>query len=43
LQEKISAGDLGMKTGTGFKTYSPEQVIEINQKMIAHLLKAVEV
>ena len=42
LQEKIAQGNLGMKTGTGFKTYSPSQVAEIKQKMIAHLLNAVK-
>ena len=43
LQEKISKGDLGMKTGRGFKTYTPEQTADIKQKMIAHLLNAVKV
>lgn len=42
LQEKISKGDLGMKSGTGFKTYTSAEAAEIKQKMIAHLLNAVK-
>lgn len=42
IQEKIDAGNLGMKTGKGFKEYTPEKAAEIKQNMIDHLLKATQ-
>jgi 3-hydroxybutyryl-CoA dehydrogenase len=42
LQSKIAAGDLGMKTGRGFKSYTQEEAFNIKQKMITHLLKTLE-
>jgi len=40
IQDKIEVGDLGMKTGKGFKEYTPEKAADIKQKMIEHLLQA---
>jgi len=42
LQDKISAGHLGMKTGKGFKDYTPEKAAQIKRNMIEHLLNARE-
>jgi 3-hydroxybutyryl-CoA dehydrogenase len=41
LQRKIDAGDLGMKTGKGFKSYTPKQAADIKQTMINYLLEAI--
>lgn len=42
LKDKNEAGDLGMKTGKGFKEYTPEQAAEIKRNMVKHLLQAIE-
>ncbi len=40
IQDKIDVGDLGMKTGRGFKEYTSSQAASIKQEMIEHLLQA---
>jgi len=40
LQDKIDAGHLGMKSGKGFKDYTPEQAAKVKRDMIEHLLRA---
>jgi 3-hydroxybutyryl-CoA dehydrogenase len=37
LQRLINAGRLGMKTGEGFRTWTPEQQDELRAKVLSHL------
>jgi 3-hydroxybutyryl-CoA dehydrogenase len=40
LEQLIRAGRLGFKTGGGFRTWSPEEMSELRQRLAAHLLEA---
>jgi 3-hydroxybutyryl-CoA dehydrogenase len=40
LRERVSAGQLGMKTGAGYRTWSAEEAQEVRQRMLAHLAAA---
>lgn len=40
LKEKVKNGDLGFKTGRGFKEWSPQKARETRTRLIEHLLKA---
>jgi 3-hydroxybutyryl-CoA dehydrogenase len=37
LQQLIDQGRLGMKTGEGFRTWTPEQQAELRARVLAHL------
>jgi 3-hydroxybutyryl-CoA dehydrogenase len=37
LQEKVKAGKLGMKTGEGFRTWTPEQANEVRERLRRYL------
>ncbi len=37
LQQLIDAGKLGMKSGEGFRTWTPEQQTELRARVLAHL------
>ena len=37
LREKLRAGQLGFKTGRGFRNWTPEQMAELRQRLLAHL------
>lgn len=39
LKEKVSKGELGFKTGKGFKTYSPDDVQRSREKLLNHLIE----
>jgi 3-hydroxybutyryl-CoA dehydrogenase len=41
LQELVAAGRLGMKTGHGFRDWTPEQADAVRQRLTAHLKAAV--
>ena len=38
LTDKVSAGDLGMKTGRGFREWTPEQAAAARQRLTDHLI-----
>jgi 3-hydroxybutyryl-CoA dehydrogenase len=40
LEAKVAAGELGMKTGRGFRNWSPEQVAAVRSRVDAFLLQA---
>jgi 3-hydroxybutyryl-CoA dehydrogenase len=40
LEAQVTAGRLGCKTGTGFRTWSPTQIAELRARLAAHLLDA---
>jgi 3-hydroxybutyryl-CoA dehydrogenase len=40
LESKVAAGQLGFKTGEGFRTWSPEEIRTLREQLAAHLLKA---
>ena len=40
LQEKVKAGKLGMKSGEGFRTWTPEQQAALRAKVLQHLKRA---
>lgn len=42
LQEKIAKGDLGMKTGKGLRSWTPEQAAKVREDLITYLLKATQ-
>ena len=42
LQEKIAKGELGMKTGQGLRSWTPEQATQVRQDLISYLLQATE-
>lgn len=37
LQQKVAAGELGMKTGRGFRDWTPEQAAEVRRRLSAYL------
>jgi len=37
LQEKVKAGKLGMKTGEGFRTWTPEHANEVRERLRRYL------
>ena len=38
LQQMVSEGKLGMKSGQGFQTWTPEQAKALREKVVSHLL-----
>jgi 3-hydroxybutyryl-CoA dehydrogenase len=42
LQEKIAKGELGMKTGQGFRSWTPEQAGKVRKDLIEYLLHVTE-
>jgi len=40
LERQVQAGRLGFKTGVGFRTWSPQEMSELRQRLTAHLLEA---
>jgi len=42
LKEKIAKGDLGMKTGQGLRSWTPEQAEQVRKDLIAYLLHVTE-
>jgi len=40
LESKVASGQLGFKTGEGFRTWSPEEIRTLREQLAAHLLKA---
>jgi 3-hydroxybutyryl-CoA dehydrogenase len=40
LESKVAAGQLGFKTGEGFRTWTPEEIRILRERLAAHLLKA---
>jgi 3-hydroxybutyryl-CoA dehydrogenase len=42
LKEKIAKGELGMKTGQGLRSWTPEQAEQVRKDLIAYLLHVTE-
>ena len=42
LQERIDNGDLGMKTGRGLRSWTPEQAEKVRRDLITYLLRATQ-
>ena len=42
LKEKIAKGDLGMKTGLGLRSWTPEQAAQVRKDLIEYLLHVTE-
>jgi 3-hydroxybutyryl-CoA dehydrogenase len=42
LTEKIANGDLGMKTGKGLRSWTPEQAAKVREDLITYLVKATQ-
>ena len=40
LESKVAAGQLGFKTGEGFRTWTPEEIRSLRERLAAHLMKA---
>lgn len=40
LAAKVAAGQLGFKTGEGFKTWSPEDMRKLREQLAGHLMRA---
>jgi 3-hydroxybutyryl-CoA dehydrogenase len=40
LRERVEQGELGMKTGTGFRTWSEHDAAEVRERVLAHLAAA---
>lgn len=40
LESKVAAGQLGFKTGSGFRIWSTEEIRTLRERLAAHLLKA---
>jgi 3-hydroxybutyryl-CoA dehydrogenase len=40
LEEQVHAGRLGFKTGAGFRTWSPQDISGVRERLAAHLLAA---
>jgi 3-hydroxybutyryl-CoA dehydrogenase len=38
LRRQVEAGKLGFKTGEGFRTWTPEEIAAVRQRLAAHLL-----
>lgn len=43
LEEKVRAGELGMATGMGFRSWTPEQAAEVRAKLTAFLVEPIRV
>jgi 3-hydroxybutyryl-CoA dehydrogenase len=43
LQDKVKAGKLGMKTGEGFRTWTPEQANEVRERLRRYLAEQARV
>jgi 3-hydroxybutyryl-CoA dehydrogenase len=41
LAELVAQGDLGFKTGRGFRRWTPEQIATVRERLLRHLLRAV--
>ncbi len=39
LKRKVSAGELGFKTGKGFRTWSPESMERCRKELLSHLIR----
>jgi 3-hydroxybutyryl-CoA dehydrogenase len=42
LKSKVESGQLGMKTGSGFRNWTPEQADRVRKNLIEYLLKVTE-
>jgi 3-hydroxybutyryl-CoA dehydrogenase len=40
LESKVAAGQLGFKTGEGFKTWTPEEIRTLREQLADHLMRA---
>ena len=40
LRERVEAGDLGMKTGAGYRRWTAEEADEVRRRLLAHLAAA---
>ncbi len=40
LEEQVRAGRLGFKTGEGFRTWTPQEMSAVRERLAAHLLEA---
>jgi len=40
LEQQVQAGRLGFKTGVGFRTWTPEEMSAVRQRLAVHLLEA---
>jgi 3-hydroxybutyryl-CoA dehydrogenase len=40
LEERVAAGELGFKSGVGFRTWSPQEMDDLRRRLKAHLLRA---
>ncbi len=40
LEEQVAAGRLGFKSGAGFRSWSPEEMAAVRERLAAHLLAA---
>ena len=40
LEQQVAAGNLGFKTGKGFRTWTPEKIQALRDRLAAHLLEA---
>jgi 3-hydroxybutyryl-CoA dehydrogenase len=40
LRERVQAGDLGMKTGAGYRRWTAEEADEVRRRLLAHLAAA---
>ena len=40
LEAKVAAGELGMSTGKGFRSWTPEQAAEVRQRLNQYLVAA---
>jgi 3-hydroxybutyryl-CoA dehydrogenase len=43
LEAKVAAGELGMKTGRGFRNWSPEQAATVRERLDSFLLQAAKI
>jgi 3-hydroxybutyryl-CoA dehydrogenase len=40
LKQRVEAGDLGMKTGAGYRRWTAEEADEVRRRLLAHLAAA---